>query len=180
MVIENNHGEIFTNWHNSATFDKTGDKAEYLSYEGNETRVARVWALYPLSKVSSASSAYTKTIWHCVTAIKYGKKNCPHCTGIPEEVIENAFAKSYQFLCSNQHEVESEFLQKVEDILKDDASLKRLLKIEKGMADLQRRKEKLLDLRLDNNIDRDIYDKKNQELSEQLKNFKLNSCSWLS
>ena len=32
-----------------------------------------------------------------------------------------------------------------------------------------RRKEKLLDLRLDNNIDRDIYDKKNQELSEQLK-----------
>ena len=34
---------------------------------------------------------------------------------------------------------------------------------------MQRRKEKLLDLRLDNNIDRDIYDKKNQELSEQLK-----------
>lgn len=63
----------------------------------------------------------------------------------------------------------SEFLQKVEDILKDDASLKRLPKIEKEMTDLQRRKEKLLDLRLDNNIDRDIYDKKNQELSEQLK-----------
>ena len=63
----------------------------------------------------------------------------------------------------------SELLQKVEDILKDDASLKRLPKIEKEMADLQRRKEKLLDLRLDNNIDRDIYDKKNQELSEQLK-----------
>ena len=37
------------------------------------------------------------------------------------------------------------------------------------MADLHRRKEKLLDLRLDNNIDRDIYEKKNQELSDQLK-----------
>lgn len=116
-----------------------------------------------------SSSAYTKTIWHCVTATKHGKKNCPHCKGIPEEVIENAFVKSYQLLCSDQHEVVSEFLQKVEDILKDDASLKRLPKIEKEMADLQRRKEKLLDLRLDNNIDRDIYDKKNQELSEQLK-----------
>lgn len=65
-------------------------------------------------------------------------------------------------------------------MIKDDASLKRLPKIEKEMEDLQRRKEKLLDLRLDNNIDRDIYDKKNQELSEQLKNFKLNSYSWLS
>ena len=116
-----------------------------------------------------SSSAYTKTIWHCVTATKHGKKNCPHCKGIPEEVIENAFVKSYQLLCSDQHEVVSEFLQKVEDILKDDASLKRLPKIEKEMTDLQRRKEKLLDLRLDNNIDRDIYDKKNQELSEQLK-----------
>ena len=116
-----------------------------------------------------SSSAYTKTIWHCVTATKHGKKNGPHCKGIPEEVIENAFVKSYQLLCSDQHEVVSEFLQKVEDILKDDASLKRLPKIEKEMTDLQRRKEKLLDLRLDNNIDRDIYDKKNQELSEQLK-----------
>ncbi len=55
MVIENNHGKIFTNWHNSAAFDKTGGKAEYLSYEGNETRIARVWALYPLSKLSSAT-----------------------------------------------------------------------------------------------------------------------------
>ena len=104
-----------------------------------------------------------------MTATKHGKKNCPHCKGIPEEVIENAFVKSYQLLCSDQHEVVSVFLQKVEDILNDDTSLKRLPKIEKEMADLQRRKEKLLDLRLDNNIDRDIYEKKNRELSEQLK-----------
>lgn len=54
-VIENNQGEIFTNWHNSATFEKTGSSAEYLAYEGNETRIARVWALYPLSKLSSAT-----------------------------------------------------------------------------------------------------------------------------
>jgi len=54
-VIENNQGKIFTNWHNSATFEKTGSSAEYLAYEGNETRIARVWALYPLSKPGSAT-----------------------------------------------------------------------------------------------------------------------------
>ena len=32
-------------------------------------------------------------------------------------VIENAFVKSYQLLCSDQHEVVSEFLQKVEDLI---------------------------------------------------------------
>ena len=116
-----------------------------------------------------SSSAYTKTIWQCVTATKHGKRHCPHCKGIPEEVIENAFVKSYQLLCTDQQEVVDEFLRKVEGILNDDTSLKRLPKIGKEMGDLHRRKEKLLDLRLDNNIDRDIYEKKNQELSDQLK-----------
>lgn len=37
------------------------------------------------------------------------------------------------------------------------------------MNDLRKRKEKLLDLRLDTTIDRDIYESKNRELSEQLK-----------
>lgn len=57
-VISDNNGEIFTNWHNSATFDKTESEAEYLSFEGNETRIARVWALYPLSKLSSATTQF--------------------------------------------------------------------------------------------------------------------------
>ena len=116
-----------------------------------------------------SSSAYTKTIWQCVTATKQGKKYCPHCKGIPEEVIEKAFVKSYQLLCSDQQQVVEEFLQKVEGVLNEDTSLKRLPKIEKGMNDLRKRKEKLLDLRLDTTIDRDIYESKNQELSEQLK-----------
>lgn len=57
-VITDNNGEIFTNWHNSATFDKTESKAEYLPFEGNETRIARVWALYPQSKLSSATTQF--------------------------------------------------------------------------------------------------------------------------
>lgn len=57
-VIADNSGNIFTNWHNCATFDKTGGQAEYLPYKGNETRIARVWALYPLSKISSAATQF--------------------------------------------------------------------------------------------------------------------------
>lgn len=57
-VISDNDGSIFTNWHNSAAFAKTGSKAEYLQYEGNETRIARVWSLYPLSKLSSTTTQF--------------------------------------------------------------------------------------------------------------------------
>lgn len=57
-VISDNSGVIFTNWHNSATFAKTGSKAEYLPFEGNETKIARVWSLYPLSKLSSTTTQF--------------------------------------------------------------------------------------------------------------------------
>ena len=57
-VISYNGGSIFTNWHNSAAFAKTGSKAEYLQYEGNETRIARVWSLYPLSKLSNTTTQF--------------------------------------------------------------------------------------------------------------------------
>ena len=57
-VISDNNGVIFTNWHNSATFAKTGSHAEFLPFEGNETRIARVWSLYPLSKLSSTTTQF--------------------------------------------------------------------------------------------------------------------------
>nr|WP_303007455.1 ABC transporter permease [uncultured Anaerostipes sp.] len=57
-VIFDNDGMIFTNWHNSATFAKTGSQAEYLPFEGNETKIARLWSLYPLSKLSSTTTQF--------------------------------------------------------------------------------------------------------------------------
>ena len=48
-VISDNNGVIFTNWHNSATFEKTGSQAEYLPFDGNETKIARLWPPYRLS-----------------------------------------------------------------------------------------------------------------------------------
>lgn len=57
-VISDNDGVIFTNWHNSATFMKTGSQAEYLTSEGNETKIARLWSLYPLSKLSSTTTQF--------------------------------------------------------------------------------------------------------------------------
>lgn len=57
-VISDNDGIIFTNWHNSATFEKTGSQAEYLPFVGNETKIARLWSLYPLSKLSSTTTQF--------------------------------------------------------------------------------------------------------------------------
>ncbi len=50
-VISDNSGVIFTNWHNSATFAKTGSKAEYLPFEGNETRISPCVVIIPAIKI---------------------------------------------------------------------------------------------------------------------------------
>jgi len=57
-VISESGGHIYSNWHNSATFDKTGGQPEYFSYYGNEARTVRVWVLYPLSKLSSTTTQF--------------------------------------------------------------------------------------------------------------------------
>ncbi|MDY4833734.1 MAG: hypothetical protein SO181_01085 [Frisingicoccus sp.] len=57
-VISDNGGVIFTNWHNSATFAKTGGHAEHLPFEGNEIKIVRLWSLYPLSKLSSTTTQF--------------------------------------------------------------------------------------------------------------------------
>ncbi len=57
-VIRESRGQIYSNWHNSAVFDKTGGQREYFPYSGNETRAVRVWALYPISKISSSTTQF--------------------------------------------------------------------------------------------------------------------------
>ena len=57
-VISANKRGIFTYWHNSAIFEKTDSQAEYLPFDGNETKIARLWSLYPLSKLSSTTTQF--------------------------------------------------------------------------------------------------------------------------
>ncbi|MGF7012144.1 putative ABC transport system permease protein [Lachnospiraceae bacterium PF1-22] len=57
-VIRECDGQIFANWHNAAVFDKQDSGPEYFSYLGNETRTVRLWALYPLSKLSSTTTQF--------------------------------------------------------------------------------------------------------------------------
>ena len=57
-VISDNNGVIFTNWYNSATFEKTGVRRSIFPFVGNETKIARLWSLYPLSKLSSTTTQF--------------------------------------------------------------------------------------------------------------------------
>ena len=116
-----------------------------------------------------SSSVHQKTIWQCVTGTKKGKQYCPDSKGIPEKVIEEAFIESYRLLCGDNRDVLDEFIQRVELTLGESNIEKSISKIDKEIEALVTKKKKLLDMRLDEQIDKIVYADKMEELEKKQK-----------
>lgn len=115
-----------------------------------------------------SGSQYNKVIWQCVTATKKGKKFCPDSKGIAEETIEQAFIESYRLLCQNNKDVLDEFIARTEETLSDSNASKQLAKVEKDIATLDAKRAKLVDMRLEEIIDKETYEQKYFDLSSQI------------
>lgn len=116
-----------------------------------------------------SSSVHQKTMWQCVTGTKRGKQYCPDSKGLPEKVIEDAFIKSYKLLCGDNRDVLDEFIQRVEITLGESNVEKSIIKIEKEIEALAVKKKKLLDMRLEEQIDKATYTYKMEELEQKQK-----------
>jgi len=115
-----------------------------------------------------SGSQYNKMIWQCVTSTKKGKKFCPDSKGIAEETIERAFIESYRLLCQNNKDVLDEFIARTEEALSSNNASKQLSKIEKDMAALDAKRAKLVDMRLEEIIDKETYEQKYLALSSEI------------
>ena len=103
-----------------------------------------------------------------MTATKKGKKFCPDSKGIAEETIEQAFIESYRLLCQNNKDVLDEFIARTEETLSDSNASKQLAKVEKNIAALDAKRAKLVDMRLEEIIDKETYEQKYFDLSSQI------------
>jgi site-specific DNA recombinase len=115
-----------------------------------------------------SGTKYGKTIWQCVTSTKKGKRFCPDSKGIPEEAIEKAFLESYRIMCNNNKDVLEEFLQRMEEALSSNTIHKEISKIEKEIQGLESKKNKLVDMRLENIIDKETYEEKYNSLMQEI------------
>lgn len=111
---------------------------------------------------------YKAIIWQCVTFSKKGKKHCPECKAIKETTIEQAFVEAYRLLCAEDNNVLDEFLKRTEATLCDGSVSKRLEKLSHELERLETKKSKLVDLRLDESIDKGTFDSKVAELSARI------------
>ena len=76
--------------------------------------------------------------------------------------------ESYRLLCQNNKDVLDEFIARTEETLSDSNASKQLAKVEKDIAALDAKRAKLVDMRLEEIIDKDTYEQKYFDLSSQI------------
>lgn len=114
-----------------------------------------------------SNNKYRKVIWQCVTSSKKGKQSCQHSKGIPEELIEMAFLESYKMIAGHDKELINTFVDRVESTLGSNEVHKRLIKQEKILDEVLKKKRKLVNLLLDESIDKKMFDSSVYELTER-------------
>lgn len=115
-----------------------------------------------------SGSDHEKVIWQCVTATKKGKKYCPPSKAIEEKLLEDAFIESYKLLCNNNSDVLDELVKRMETVLSSNDFQKRLIKVENEIHAVEQKRNKLVDMRLEETIDKATYEKKYSELESVL------------
>ena len=115
-----------------------------------------------------SGTQYSKAVWQCVTVTKGGRKFCPDSKGIEEWQIEQAFVESYQMLCTDNKSIIDEFMARVEQSLSENSVLKEIEQLKREINGLENKKQKLLDLRLEELIEKADYELKYIEICAKI------------
>lgn len=109
-----------------------------------------------------------KPVWQCIKRSKYGKSECPHCKAIPEEILEDCFVQGYRILCNDNKKVVENFLEKIENILKENTTETMVNKLEKDKEKINKKLANLVELNIEGRINKEQYTEKFDELNVDL------------
>ena len=115
-----------------------------------------------------SSSKYATPSWYCRTAANKGKENCPNSKTVHELIIQNAFLEMYRLLAQNFEDVLESVIGTVRSVAEDDSGRDRLEKAEKSLYNYENRRKKLTDLLIEDQITKEAYDEKYEDLSGKI------------
>lgn len=107
-------------------------------------------------------------VWHCMKFVKRGKTECPKCKAIKETIIENCFVEAYKILCSDKGDIVEKFINRINNIITENSLDKLIENIDVEKQKLNSKMNKLIDLSLDNAIDRDTFLERKEKLQAQI------------
>ena len=180
--IENHHEPIISR----EQFDKAQEILSKRSKNFNQGRQGKYSLKYTFSSMMKCSycggnitrrrwhsgTDKQKDVWFCVTAIRKSKESCPECKAVEEIIIENAFVKAFNILCTDNKTVVEEFLKNVEEGLQAKDNKKQINKLNTEINSTEIKISKLIDLHLEDKVDKITYEEKYGQLSKTLKELK--------
>ncbi|VDN49304.1 conserved protein of unknown function [Petrocella atlantisensis] len=113
------------------------------------------------------NTKYRKVVWHCHSNSSQGKMVCEHSKGIPEDIIENAFLKSFSLIVNKKRNRVDEVFKKVETTLGSDTATKKMKTLQKQLYDIELKKKKLINLLLEEKIEKELLETSLLELGEK-------------
>lgn len=183
--VENHHEGII----DRDLFDKVQEiknkRAKPQKYTGGEKRnkFSRQYAFSSITKCGFCGSRierrvwhpdkpYRKNVWTCSNYSLNGKKSCPDTKATDERLLEKAFIQTFNMLQNNDLDVIKEFITNFSDAMSKNDNTKELARIEKKIADITKKIDTLVDMRLNDIITDTVYEYKYQNLKEELENYK--------
>ena len=175
---KNNHEAIISR----EVFDKAQEimnkRSSKHSKAGRGQKYSRKYAFSSMIRCNFCNSNFSRRTWHansknekimwsCTTAIKKGKKNCPESKSISENDLEEAFVDAFNILCTQNKDITEEFLKNVESTLNTTSIRNEFNKIENEQRKIEGQIERLIDMRLEENLNIGMFEKKYAELSEK-------------
>ena len=115
---------------------------------------------------------HEKYVWQCMTFSKHGRQACEHSKGLDEKIIEEAYIRAYNYMVENNREVINEFIDNLDQTLATTTTSKDLKEVKKRIQELESEIKNLVDLKIKNIIDENIYSEKYSVLKEELDGLK--------
>lgn len=178
---KNHHEPIVSEeiWDAAQEILKSRYRDNTMAEEGTRRRYIRKYALSSMCecgfcgtnltrRTHNQTRSTTKPVWKCRTATNKGIENCPNSKAIDEVIIKGAFLEAMALLADNFDDVLESVLKVVEEAINTDESETRLKQVEKTIASLENKRNKLTDMLLDDKISKDAYDDKYNELEVKL------------
>lgn len=154
------------------------------SNKGRGEKYSRKYAFSSLIQCGFCNSSFTRRTWHsgtkyekitwsCVTAIKKGKKNCPHSKSIAEKDLESTFIDAFNLMISKNKQITEEFIKNVETTLSNSGTIKKLKEIEIKTSEIEKKIDNLMNLYLEGTLRKEDFETKYAELSNELEKVKV-------
>ncbi|WZL72002.1 recombinase family protein [Clostridiaceae bacterium 35-E11] len=183
FYVENNHDAIISDEMFERAQEILRMRSKKHSKKNNSRKYSRKHAFSSMCTCGFCGGTYIRRIWHhgtdhekpawqCGKAIKQGRKTCGHSKGIHESFLEDAFVNAYNKIQElNTTDIE-EFFSNIEDALDISHLSDEVNELSSKIKKLETKSQMLLDMRLDEKITEADYEKKYNDIEEELKAFR--------